>query len=195
MSLNSILYELLVRRKIGILKRKKFHSFGSKSIIEKPYLQLYGLQGISIGNNVTISKNSRLAVFGEINKISITIGDGTYISFGFTALSTAKSSIKIGRDVLFASNVMITNENHGINPELDIPYMDQELTSNDVSIGDGCWIGEKAIILPGVNIGKKTIIAAGSVVTKSIPDYSIAAGNPARVIKKYDFTKKSWEKI
>ena len=96
---------------------------------------------------------------------------------------------------MIASNVLISSENHGINPELNIPYMRQNLTSNSVSIGDGCWIGEKVIILPGVDIGKKSIVGAGAVVTKSIPDYSIAVGNPARVIKRYDFTKNSWINI
>lgn len=187
-------FELLKRRKIGFLKKRGFAFFGTRSSIEKPYLQLSGVKGISIGENVTILKNCRLSVYGEISNISILIGDRSYISFGFTALSTSDSTIKIGKDVLIASNVLISSENHGINPELNIPYMRQNLTSNSVSIGDGCWIGEKVIILPGVDIGKKSIVGAGAVVTKSIPDYSIAVGNPARVIKRYDFTKRSWKK-
>jgi acetyltransferase-like isoleucine patch superfamily enzyme len=63
-----------------------------------------------------------------------------------------------------------------------------------VRIEKGCWIGEKVIILPGVNIGKRSIIGAGSVVTKSIPEYSIAVGNPARVIKTWNKDKKQWVK-
>lgn len=195
MSLRHIVYEFIKRGKIGTLKKRNFYSFGINSIIEKPYLQLSGLKGVSIGNEVTILKNCRLAVYGEISNESIIIGDRTYIGFGFTALSTSNSTIKIGKDVLFASNVLISSENHGIDPELGIPYMSQELTSKDVSVDDGCWIGEKVIILPGVHIGKKSIIGAGSIVTKSIPAYSIAVGNPARIVKKYDFTKKSWEKV
>ena len=132
-------------------------------------------------------------MYGNITKPSIIVGNRCYIGFGFTALSTANSKIEIGNDVLFASNVLITSENHGIDPETSIPYMNQELTGNEVSIGDGCWIGEKVIILPGVKIGKKCVIGAGSVVTKSVPDFSIAVGNPAKVIKRYDFSKKKWE--
>lgn len=97
--------------------------------------------------------------------------------------------------MLIASHVMISSENHGTDPESDTPYMNQPLITKPVSIGDGCWIGEKVCILPGVNIGKKCIIGAGSVVTKSIPDYSIAAGNPARVIKKYSYETHNWEKV
>ena len=66
--------------------------------------------------------------------------------------------------------------------------------ANDVFIGEGSWIGEKVCILSGVSIGKKCIIGAGSVVTKSIPSYSIAAGNPAKVLKVYNFESKRWEK-
>ena len=61
-----------------------------------------------------------------------------------------------------------------------------------VLLENGVWIGNSTIILPGVTIGEKSIIGAGSVVTKSIPPYCIAAGNPAKVIKKYDFNTKMW---
>ena len=90
---------------------------------------------------------------------------------------------------------MISSENHGMDPESEKSYMRQPLVSKPVSIGDGCWIGEKVCILPGVTIGKKCVIGAGSVVTKSIPDYSIAVGNPAKVVKQYNFETQHWEKV
>ena len=82
-----------------------------------------------------------------------------------------------------------------MNPESQMPYMDQPLECKPVTIDDGTWIGEKVCILPGVTIGKKFIIGAGAVVNKSIPDYSMAAGVPAKVIKKYNFKTHSWEKV
>ena len=188
-------YEHLKRKKISILKKKKFHSFGKKSIIEKPYLQLSNTKKISIGEDVTILKGCRLSVYGDFNDKSIIIGNRCYIGFNFTALAVSKGKIEIGDDVLIASNVLITNENHGIDPVSNVPYMDQNLTYNNVCIDDGCWIGEKVCILPGVKIGKKSIIGAGSVGTRSIPDYSIAVGNPARVIKKYNFERNCWEAV
>ena len=97
--------------------------------------------------------------------------------------------------MLFASHVLITSENHGIDPELNIPYMDQTLTSKPVEIGDGCWIGEKVCIMPSVTIGKKSIIGSGSIVTKSIPEYCIAVGSPAKVIKQYNFETHSWDRV
>lgn len=185
---------IIMRSEIGFFVKRKFFHFGNNSTINKPYLQLSGLKNISIGDNATILNNCRLSVYGNSDKANIIIGSNCYIGFGFSALCSAKANIRIGDSVLFASNVIVTNENHGINPEIETPYMDQELTAKDVSIGDGSWIGEKVVILPGIKIGKKCIVGAGSVVTKSIPDFSMAVGNPAKIIKKYSFESHKWEK-
>lgn len=184
---------LILRQEIGFKIKNKFYEFGSNSIILKPYLQLSGYKNIKIGHNTKILTNSRLSVYGNSNDINIQIGNDCYIAFGFSALASSQAKIIIGDNVLFASNVLVTNENHGINPELDIPYMSQPLSAKNVYIGNGCWIGEQVCILSGVSIGEKCIIGAGSVVTKSIPDYCIAAGNPAKVLKKYNFETKRWE--
>lgn len=184
---------LILRQEIGFKIKNKFYEFGSNSIILKPYLQLSGYKNIKIGHNTTILTNSRLSVYGNSNDINIQIGNDCNIGFGFSALASSQAKIIIGDNVLFASNVLVTNENHGINPELDIPYMSQPLSAKNVYIGNGCWIGEQVCILSGVSIGEKCIIGAGSVVTKSIPDYCIAAGNPAKVLKKYNFETKRWE--
>ncbi len=63
-----------------------------------------------------------------------------------------------------------------------------------MKIGNNCWIGEKSIILPGVILGDFCVVGAGSVVTKSAPDYCMLVGNPARIIKRYDFSTHSWVK-
>jgi acetyltransferase-like isoleucine patch superfamily enzyme len=102
--------------------------------------------------------------------------------------------VTIGDNVSAAGSVFITSENHGLNP-LTPSFNDNPLEVAPVKIGDGVWLGEKVIILPGVEIGEKAIIGAGSVVTKNIPPYSIAVGNPARVIKKWDFDKKKYLKV
>ena len=192
--LNIILHDFLGYKQIKFLKKKEFKKIGKNSIIYKPYLQLSGLKHVIIGDDVTILNNARIAVYGATKNSSIIIGNRCYIGFGFTILSKASNKIIIGDDVLIASNVCITNENHGINPEDEIPYMNQDITGDDISIGAGSWIGQNVCILPGVVIGKKSIIGAGSVVTKSVPDYSIAVGNPARVIKTYNFNTHCWER-
>ena len=174
--------------------KRKFEYFGEKSMIYYPSM-ISNFKDISIGNNTTILANSRIQIFNYLtgDKAKVIIGNNCY--FGFHLSILAGGSIIIGNDVLIASNVLITSENHGTDPESSIPYMNQNLECKNVIIGDGCWIGEKVSILPGVTIGEKSIVGANSVVTKSIPPFSIAAGIPARVIKKYNFENHRWEKI
>ena len=171
----------------------RFKSFGVGSEIGYPSI-MPDASHISIGKNCLILSNSRIQNYpcGE-NNPEIVIGDHCIIGYHFTILNASK--VELGKDVLIASHVIITSENHSIDPECELPYMNQPLQSKPVTIGDGCWIGEKVCILPGVSIGKKCIIGAGSIVTKSIPDYCIAVGNPAKVIKKYNFETHNWESV
>lgn len=183
----------IYRLTFSLFYRNKFRSFKDGSKIDSPCL-ISGFNDIEIGKETIILANSRIQNFYLDGKEpSIKIGNRCYICYYFTLLNASK--VEIGNNVLIASHVLITSENHSMNPMSNTPYMDQPLTSAPVVIGDGCWIGEKTCILPGVFIGKKCIIGAGSVVTKSIPDYCIAVGNPARVIKKYNFNTKNWENI
>lgn len=172
----------------------KFNHIGENTCVRQP-LEIYSEGGkMYIGDNTYIHDYSRICnyVRGELD-VEIRIGNNCHIGYYFTLLNASK--VYIGDNVLFASHVFVTSENHGIDPESELAYVEQPLLASPVSIGDGCWIGEKVCILPGVNIGKKCIIGAGSVVTKSIPDYSIAVGNPARVIKRYNFENHSWGSI
>lgn len=90
----------------------------------------------------------------------------------------------IGDDVIMAPDVAVYTVNHNTS-RTDIPIKYQGITEErPVTIGDGCWICTRVIILPGVSIGKGCVIGAGAVVTKSIPDYCVAAGNPAVIVKK-----------
>jgi len=72
---------------------------------------------------------------------------------------------------------------------------DQGFTKGLVEVGENCWIGANVFIGMGVKIGRNSIIAAGSIVVKNVPDFSLVVGNPGRVIKKYNFESKEWERI
>lgn len=173
--------------------KKQFKEFGYNSRIAYPAL-LQNTQFIEIGHNTTILSNARIQNFyPKAGETIIKIGSSCFIGFNLSLLNASR--IEIGDNVLFASNVLITSENHGMDPESNIPYMDQTLSSKPVIIEEGCWIGEKVCIMPGVTIGSKSIIGAGSIVTKSIPPYCIAVGNPAKVIKKYNFKSHKWESV
>ena len=185
---------LLRRREYLPSFKKQFALFGGGTVIQHPSL-ITEKKNISIGKNTTILGDSRIQIFNALTGKEAKIAIGSNCYFGFHLTILAGGSINIGDDVLIASNVLITSENHGMNPESEIPYMNQPLECKDVSIGNGTWIGEKVSILSGVSIGKKCVIGTNAVVTKSIPDYSMALGIPARVIKKWNFEKHEWEKV
>ena len=147
-------------------------------------------ENIYLGNHVKIDRMSRLSSYEEGR---IIIEDGCYICQFFSAM--AGGNIRIKENSLIASYVAVIGENHSINPEIGVKYGDQPLIKEDVEIGKNCWIGEKVVILPGVTIGDWSIIGACSVVNKSIPSYSIAVGNPAKVIKRYNFETHNWERV
>lgn len=193
--LNSI-YRVFSGTHIELEKAKlyeKLLQFGKDSNIEFPY-KINRPENVSIGNSTTILEGARLDTYLVDEKYGkIIIGNNCYIGYGFSAISGG--DILLGDYILIASDVTIVSHNHGMNPEGNVSYMHQELGAENVTIGDGCWIGEKVQIMPGVSVGKKSIIAAGAIVTRDIPDYSIVAGVPAKVIKKYNFNKHCWEKV
>lgn len=153
-------------------------------------LKVNSPKNIVLGSHVMIGRFSRLSCY-EGGKI--VIEDGCYICQFFTIM--AGGSVTIKKDTLIASFVAIIGENHGMNPEIGVKYGNQPLIKQDVVIGENCWIGEKVVILPNVTIGDWCIIGACSVVNKSIPSYSIAVGNPAKVIKRYNLESHKWERV
>lgn len=194
-----MLVHRLARRIIRVWKEKEIEEqtrrlaqFGIGSRIDYPSI-ISNHDQIKIGDNVVLLSNSRIQTFPEKVRdkdILIEIGDHTMAGFRFTILAGA--NVKIGKNVIIASDVTITSENHGINPENSIPYMDQELTCAPIEIGDNVWIGDKVTILPGVKIGNGSVIGANSVVTKDVQEYTVVVGAPAKAIKRYDFNKHMW---
>ncbi len=171
-------FSLLRMKKVG-----KWIDIRSGLIVNNP-------QNISIGNGVNIGRMSRLSSY-EGGKI--VIEDDCYIGQFFSVM--AGGDVIIRKNTLIASYVAIASENHSMDVEAGRKYGIQPLIKSDVEIGENCWIGEKVMILPGVVIGKWSIIGACSLVNKSVPPYSIAVGNPARVIKRYNFESHKWERV
>lgn len=151
---------------------------------------------ISIGKSVIIWYNCRIeGVKKYNNKVytpSIVLSDGVRIQQGVHI--TCANQILIGKNTCISANVTITDINHPYS-NTDIPIERQDIEVKEVFIGEDSKIYNGAVILPGVKIGKHVCIGANSVVNKDIPDYSIAVGAPARVVKKYNFDTKKWEKI
>lgn len=187
-ALRGVHYELLKDELVNNLG-----CFGENSYIETPIKSVTGSNKVFIGNNTYLHSGARLDVYNadSLQTSGIHIGDNCYICYDFTCL--CGSEITIEDNVLIASGVCLFGENHGMDPESEMDYMHQDLKPGSISIGKGTWLGEKVMILPNVSIGKKCIIGSGSIVTDSVPDYCIAVGNPARVIKRYSFERGKWE--
>lgn len=171
--------------------QKKLKQCGENVYIQKPICMDYG--SIILGNNIHILKDSRIQNVSGDSNVVIEIGNNTGIQYRFSILAGA--DVFIGNNVAIASDVFISAGNHGMDPECKVPYGCQKYIGKSVVIDDDVWIGEKVIILSGVNIGKGAIVGGGTIVTKNIPPYCIAVGNPARVIKRYDFILHKWISI
>jgi maltose O-acetyltransferase len=110
---------------------------------------------------------------------------GNYSGIGVNAMLDGTGGIVIGNNVMIASEVVILTANHK-HDDITIPIMQQGEESVPVIIEDDVWVGMRAIILPGVRIGRSSVIGAGAVVAKDVPPFSIVAGNPAKVVKRRD---------
>jgi acetyltransferase-like isoleucine patch superfamily enzyme len=93
-------------------------------------------------------------------------------------------SIEIGDDVWTGHHVYVTDQNHGYE-DVDVPISRQVMPERPVRVGSGSWLGHGSIVLPGATIGRHVVVAAGSVVTGDVPDFSVVAGVPARVIRRH----------
>ena len=167
-------------------------------------IEIRGRDFVDIGKKLTTGKYCRIEVFvhednyRDKKKViefgnNVTLNDSVHIA-GY-------HSVKIGSNVLIASKVFISDHNHGKYLDSD-PLSSPDVSPNDrpisarpVVIEDNVWLGEFVAVLPGVTIGKGSIIGAMSVVNKSIPPNCIAVGSPAKVIKQYDFVEKLWKAV
>lgn len=148
-----------------------------------------GLENVYIGHNFSARRNLKLRCFrlfqGETFNSVISIGNNVSIETNCTI--SAIKGIVVGDNVLIASNVFISDHMHGEQNfrDMDAPPLSRKLSSKGIiNIENNVWIGENVVILGGVNIGANSIIAASSVVNKNIPCNCIAAGIPAKVVKR-----------
>jgi acetyltransferase-like isoleucine patch superfamily enzyme len=179
-------YRLLARGKgksFSLLAAGSFASFGSRTVLEPP-IRLSGERRIAVGTKVFIGANSWLQVLdGYGEGVALSIGDGTNIVGG--CVFSAARSITIGHDVLMARNVYISDHSHAFE-DPSSPVIKQGITAiAPVEIGDGAWLGQNVLIGPGVCVGRGAVIGANSVVLSDVPDYTVAAGAPARLIRRY----------
>lgn len=143
-------------------------------------------------NDFSLGAHSIIEDFCTVNNGvgPVHIGANSLIGMGNVIIGP----VNVGNHVIFAQNIVASGLNH-VYQDIRKPIHEQGVTTATINIEDECWIGANVVLTAGVTIGKHSVIAAGSVVTKDVPPYSIAAGNPARVIKQYSQTTGIWEKV
>jgi len=143
-------------------------------------------------NNFVLGNDSTIEDFTTINNGvgDVLIGDRVRIGMSNVLIGP----VTIGNDVMLAQNIVLSGLNHGYEDIKIVPHK-QPVTKKKITLEDEVWIGANSVVVAGVTIGKHSVIAAGSVVTKNIPPYSVAVGNPARVIKQYNPKTGIWERV
>lgn len=184
MGLIKLFFDLLVTRIF----------FRNARLVRSPFY-IRGRAKVNLGAGLTTGVGVRLDALNASVKVVINLEEN--IQLNDYVHIAAIDNITIKKNVLIASRVFISDHNHGsYDQEADqsvfLPPAQRPLISKPVMIEESVWIGENACILPGVTIGKYSVIGAGAVVTKNVPPWSIAVGNPAKVIKQYDHEKLRW---
>ncbi|MCU0267284.1 MAG: acyltransferase [Acidimicrobiales bacterium] len=167
---------------------RRFGSMGPGSIIAWPTGALVNERAIHIGAGAVVASGVTLSAGWmpdqpDLPDEVLRIGARCLIGRGSSLV--AHRSIVIGDDVWTGPNIYVTDMNHGYD-DPDLPVSRQYAGESPVEIGDGSWLGTNVVVLPGVHIGRHVVVGAGSVVTHDLPDHSLAAGAPARVVRRFE---------
>lgn len=162
------------------IKIKDIRTIGAGTVILNIIIQK--LFRVNAKSQFMVHYTSRINMAQNIKIENSKASDSVYLSFASSngLYLNAANGINIGNSVLIASGVKIISANHDFNER------NNHIKCSPVNIGQNVWVGASAIILPGVSIGQNSIIGAGSVVTKDVPENTLVAGNPAKIIKVLD---------
>ncbi|QEH42581.1 DapH/DapD/GlmU-related protein [Chitinophaga sp. XS-30] len=143
-------------------------------------------------NPFVLGAHSTIEDFATVNNGmgGVFIGEHVRVGIGNVLIGP----VRIGNHVIIAQNVVMSGLNHGYQ-DPDMPISLQPCETAEINIEADCWIGANAVITAGVSIGKHSVVAGGSVVTRDVPPFSIVAGNPARIIKQFDPGSNTWKKV
>lgn len=181
---------LLLRNPKGMLRGKGVSFFNLPNITWGKYLKLgdhvlisaLGREPLRLGRNVGIGAFSRVVVSMSLNDLGHSIRIGNYVGIGEYAYLGGGGGLEIGDHCIIGQYFSCHPENH-CSSDPNLPYRLQGVTKKGIKVGNNCWIGSRVTLLDGVQIGDNCIIAAGSVVTKSMPANTLIAGIPAKEIK------------
>lgn len=183
---------------LSYCKIRTFFTFSNARIIRFP-IDIRGKKYISVAKGFTTGVGCRIEAYPKNEETTLFFGENFQMN-DYVHI-TAMEKVQIGNNVLLASKIYISDCSHGSyagdenDSHPDTRPDTRPLFSKPVVIEDNVWLGEFVSVLPGVTIGKGTIVGANSVVSKSLPPYVIAVGTPAKPIKKFNFETNKWEKI
>jgi acetyltransferase-like isoleucine patch superfamily enzyme len=142
-------------------------------------------------NRFELGEKSIIEDFSTVNNAvgHVLIGNKTLVGMSNVIIGP----VTLGNNILLAQNVVLSGLNHAFE-DITKAITDQSHTTKLITVEDGAWLGANVVVVPGVTIGQNSVVAAGSVVTKDVPPFSVVGGNPAKVLKKYNPDSKKWER-
>jgi len=176
--------------------RRFFGNFGSRTLLFKPE-RLVNPRFLHIGDRTMIGHGAHIEIISEYANVQyspkVEIGSNVYI--GPHLYMVCVGRVSIGDRSVLSEHVYIHDNNHGFDPTHG-PIMQQKLVhSGDITIGKDCFLGYRTAILPGVTLGDHCVVGTGAVVTKSFPSFSMIAGVPAILLKRYSFEEEAWVRV
>jgi acetyltransferase-like isoleucine patch superfamily enzyme len=168
------------------LLRRASRSVGKGLVLYEDMPKIFGNLRIELGERVILSGSNVWYACGDTSEKTLRVGDDSYI--GFAAEIFSGSEVNIGRHVLIANHVLINGyDGHPLDPIARARGEGPGAGGfGPIEIGDYAWIGSKSIVLKNVRIGRGAVVASGSVVTKDVPDLTVVAGNPAKIVRTID---------
>jgi acetyltransferase-like isoleucine patch superfamily enzyme len=175
-----------------------FFGVGEGTRIIPPF-RFLNLSQVQLGKKVMVHKYCFIQVLEKLKGIDPTIRPKVIIGDGVTiaenVIISAAKKIILEEGVAVAKNVLITDHHHSYQ-DVEKSIMEYVIEGlEEVRICTNAWVGQNSIVMPGVTIGKNSVIGAQSIVNKDIPDYCVAVGTPAKVVKKYNFQSRQWERV
>jgi acetyltransferase-like isoleucine patch superfamily enzyme len=172
-----------------------FESVGQKTTVYQPLL-LTNVHCASIGERVLIRSGARIEMIVTDQAALPRLVIGNRVNIEQNVHIICGSSIEIQDGATITGNCAIVDVEHPYEDVDDPTRIGERLRTrgNHVVIGQGAFIGFNSIVLPNVTVGRNAVVGAHSVVTRDVPDYCVVAGNPARIIKRYNFETRSWDR-
>lgn len=165
-------------------------AFGPHSVLHQPVLSVVNPGGVHVGSWVNIGAFAVIEALVPERGVTVEIADGAYLG-SFLRLS-AVGGVRIGAEAMIADRVYISDTGH-IYEDPTVPIKRQGLRDGRrVEIGEGAWIGIGAAVVGNVRIGRNAVVGANAVVRDDVPDLTVVAGNPARVVRRHDGDEWRW---